>query len=632
MSEEIEIEVERSEATSGALEEMRNLASEYGGAYEEPESHRGSFGRTLFDSAQSEDGSVTVVMPHEELDAVPGQSLVRIISRPDSDEERREYIGAVIAGPFAEPDGMRADAPGLVISAVNRAIMMPRYHGRAQVALLGEMINGRLVPPRFRPKPNSPTWVVPDNEMTDILGLHGDMRLGLAEGHDNVEIKVPSDKKSVLGRHMGVLGTTGGGKSTTVTTFINECQKAGVAVVLFDTEGEYTTVNQPTDDADMLTALAERGLSEAGIENTHVFHLNGRECSNPQHDSVTPFSLRLANISPWALKEILELNDAQEERLLRAYEMTKELMRELRVFPRDNSPAELAKQQEINEFERGWPRMTLAHLEYVVQTVVSIHESQNQEPSYLSATGFVGNWDAVRRKVFSVYGSIDRNSGERSEDRVSLGAGGGPSWKRLLSRIARIRRLAVFDVEDMALNYQEMLEPGRVNIIDLSDLENTDVRNLAIAEILRGVQMMQDLKYRNCAEHGQTPNMVNIIIEEAHEFLSVHRIKNMPIMREQVERIAKRGRKRYLGLTFVTQLPQHLPDQIMALLNNWVIHKISDGSVINRLKNSVHGLDNSVWKLVPGLAAGQAVVSFTHMKRPLITSIDASPAKLRMVD
>ena len=55
-----------------------------------------------------------------------------------------------------------------------------------------------------------------------------------------------------------------------------------------------------------------------------------------------------------------------------------------------------------------------------------------------------------------------------------------------------------------------------------------------------------------------TPTM--IFIEEAHEFLSAQRIRSMPVLFEQVARIARRGRERWLGLVFVTQLPQHLPD------------------------------------------------------------------------
>lgn len=100
----------------------------------------------------------------------------------------------------------------------------------------------------------------------------------------------------------------------------------------------------------------------------------------------------------------------------------------------------------------------------------------------------------------------------------------------------------------------------------------------------------------------------------------------------QVARTAKRGRKRWLGLVFVTQLPQHLPEQALGLVNNWVIHKITDANVIGRLKRSIWGLDEAQWRSVPSLAQGQAVVSFTSMTRPLTVAIDPSPSHVHMTD
>jgi len=122
------------------------------------------------------------------------------------------------------------------------------------------------------------------------------------------------------------------------------------------------------------------------------------------------------------------------------------------------------------------------------------------------------------------------------------------------------------------------------------------------------------------------------VIEEAHEFLSAERIDKMPILFQQVARIAKRGRKRWLGLVFVTQLPQHLPAQVFGLVNSYVLHKITDPQVVSTLRRTVSGIDDSLWKRLPGLAPGQAIVSFPHMTRPLLVSIDPTPAKLRLVD
>jgi hypothetical protein len=123
-----------------------------------------------------------------------------------------------------------------------------------------------------------------------------------------------------------------------------------------------------------------------------------------------------------------------------------------------------------------------------------------------------------------------------------------------------------------------------------------------------------------------------VVIEEAHEFLSSERIKQMPVLFQQVARIARRGRKRWLGMVFVTQLPQHLPDEVLGLINNFILHKIADAGVINRLRRSIGGIDEGLWSRLPSLAPGQAIVTTTSMARPLLVAIDPTPCKLRMVD
>ena len=67
----------------------------------------------------------------------------------------------------------------------------------------------------------------------------------------------------------------------------------------------------------------------------------------------------------------------------------------------------------------------------------------------------------------------------------------------------------------------------------------------------------------------------------------------MPALREQLVKIARRGRKRYLGLTFVTQSPNDLPDEVLSVVNNWVMYKL-DEPVIRRLKSFVPNADESL--------------------------------------
>jgi hypothetical protein len=207
------------------------------------------------------------------------------------------------------------------------------------------------------------------------------------------------------------------------------------------------------------------------------------------------------------------------------------------------------------------------------------------------------------------------------------------SWKTLAGKLHQLQRLNMFDVgPNPGVSYGSLLVPGRVSVIDLSDTDSPQLNNLVIADILRGLQQAQELRYQRANEREQPVTPVLIIIEEAHEFLSTSRISQMPVLFEQVARIAKRGRKRWLGLVFVTQLPQHLPNEVLGLLNNFIIHKIADGSVISRLQRAVGSIDESLWNRVSRLAPGQALVSFSNFTRPLMVAVDPAPMKRLLVE
>lgn len=596
---------------AGTMEAVERDIEEAGGEYEEGPEYEGAVGRTMFDTPYSEDGTVTVLMPKENIEDVPRQSLVRIKSVDDG----RSYLGAVVKGPFAEPDGLRADSPILVSVTVRGVVLQPKHHGRVQVGVLGEELDdGAVVPPRRRPLPNSPVFVLDGPETAHVLGTGGNVRLGVADGHEDIEVCAPADSKVVFPRHVGILGTTGGGKSTTVSGQVAQLQKVKSAVVLFDTEGEYTAIHQPTDDEQMKLALKRRGLKPEGVADTHVYHLVGKETANPAHPDVRQFRLDFAELSPYAFKEILGFTDAQETRFFQAYEACKRLLADLGIYPQRGNRTEERAALELDELETGYPRMTLSQLLDVGGAILHRVMGTEGDPR--------------------IFNDVFKNNRGRFDGRVaSVQTDSAASWRVLMGKLWRLHKLNVFDNRKAnSVDYRAMLQPGRVTIIDLSDMESTEVRNMVIAQILKGIQRQQDRNYQVARKANKRPTPTMIFIEEAHEFLSAQRIRSMPVLFEQVARIARRGRKRWLGLVFVTQLPQHLPDEVLGLINNWVLHKIGDSNVVSRLRRSIGGVDDSLWSTLPNLAPGQAVVSFSNLSRPLMVAIDPTPCKLLMVD
>jgi uncharacterized protein len=584
-------------------------SAQAGGEWELPQKYEGSIGRTMFDTPSSKDGTITVLLPKENIDTLPNQALVRIESAPDD----RTYLGAVTEGPFAEPDGLRADATPMVISTVQGGLLMPKYHGRVQVEVIGERLQGgAIIPPRRRPKPNSPVFVLDANETGSVLRLDGDMRIGLAEGFDDLSVNVQSTSKNVFPRHLGILGTTGGGKSTTVSGLLSKAQEQRMAVIIIDTEGEYCAMNEPTEDPVMIQSLNRLGMKARGVSNTRIYHLVGRETRNPKHPNLTPFSLRFSEPSPYAIQEILDLNDAQSERFFKAYEITKLAMERLGIWPR--TADDKKRLFELDELDSGYPEMKVDHLYDIVAQIAAM---KNNDPDpYLQTPTFSANRDQLK-------GIINQ---AQTQSNV-------PSWRKVQGKLGQVKRLKIFDsAQARPLDYTSMVRPGAVSIIDLSDTDSPYVRNLVIAELLRSIQIVQDANYLDAIQEGRQPTATSIFIEEAHEFLSVQRIKQMEVLFQQVARIARRGRKRWLGLVFISQMPQHLPDEVLSLINNWILHKITDVNVVNRLKRSIGGINESLWRQLPSLAPGQAIASFATHARPILVGVDPTPCKLLMVE
>jgi len=159
----------------------------------------------------------------------------------------------------------------------------------------------------------------------------------------------------------------------------------------------------------------------------------------------------------------------------------------------------------------------------------------------------------------------------------------------------------------------------------------------SVLQAHRGFPLLLDLADRVCAASFGGDSLrgpLDVAYTEAGTPLRylAERATQMPVLFQQVARIAKRGRKRWLGLVFVTQLPQHLPRQLFGLVNSYVLHKISDPQVVSTLERTVPGIDAGLWRRLPGLAPGQAIVAFPHLARPLLVAVDPAQAQLRLVD
>src|SRR5690606_27652960 len=115
--------------------EFDATAEQLGGPYTPRPETAGAVGHTHFHGPSAEDGTVTVLIEKKNMDRLPSQAMVRIKSLDDHGQLQRTYLGAVVKGPFAEPDGIPVNSPLLEQNTVQGSRLLARYHGRAHVQL-----------------------------------------------------------------------------------------------------------------------------------------------------------------------------------------------------------------------------------------------------------------------------------------------------------------------------------------------------------------------------------------------------------------------------------------------------------------------------------------------------------------
>ena len=148
------------------------------------------------------------------------------------------------------------------------------------------------------------------------IGTSGDITLGRLVGQKDVRISIDSN---TLTRHIGIFGTTGSGKSNCLQVIAEEATKAGQGVLIFDIEGEYVRMNEPSDELHSL--LTEFGDKPEGVRDLKVYVPAQNSSLNPD---AKKFGIPLADIDLEIFSEVLGLSAFERVYLFEVARKTKD--------------------------------------------------------------------------------------------------------------------------------------------------------------------------------------------------------------------------------------------------------------------------------------------------------------------
>jgi DNA helicase HerA-like ATPase len=523
-----------------------------------------------FDGAPGDNNEVEIIVPHDRLSQLRRGQYVLLSS--DATGSTRHYLARIIRGPYYVPDAVSKDsafARASILQA-DEVKFRPDYHGVCKAEVLGELPDAdslSVMGSFSRPVPQTAVVPLSPDRIKHLLGLDGDMYLGKLTGYPEVRVHFKSTNKAVLPRNLGVFGTVGSGKTNTSQVLIEEAAQAGFAVIVLDVEGEYVEMDKPSGEAKNKPALRKKmeeyAIEASGLKNLQVFHCTGTE---PQRADSKEIGIRFANISPYVLAELLELSDVQHDLFLELY---------LGLERKAGSKPKKSKGM-----------------------VASLGDDETRTSSGVSLADVIG-------------GIEDKLADEDTKGKVS--------WSVLLRKFKRLERYGIFDSDNDLGDYSSLMKPQLVSVFDLSGSQNVVINNVLISDILRG------LFQKKVGDKDRRLPPTLVVIEEAHTFVSKDNVKRMEETLDILRDISRRGRKRWLGLCFISQQPSHLPPEIYELCNTKVVHQTTGGKNLNALKDSAGGVNEAIWDEVPVLGQGRCLIISPQFRHPVLC--DVRPCK-----
>lgn len=525
-----------------------------------------AIGFVNFDSGVGSNNEVEIRVPFLKLNELSRGKYVII----PYETEGYFYLARLTRGPFYTPDAVTRDSAFAKASIVQAGDIefIPDYHGMCFCELIGlfHFNSSHVSGAQTGPHPKSPVYALPPDKIQELLKLKGNMYLGQLSGYEGIRVYVDGNSKVVLPRNVGIFGTVGSGKTNSSQVLIEEAVSAGWSVIVLDVEGEYISMDKPNSEILNNPGLKKKAeqyqIKPEGLNSFQVYHPAG---TDSKRNSSLEFSVPFGSLSPYELSAIMGMNETQEDRFIDLW---------------DRQVAEILSSSKPKQKANQWKK--------IEQT------DNHDEPDYPELT---------------IESLLNRLNEEVKEQKGSSKA----SWlvvKRLLNRL---RRFGIFDSTDDLIEIPSLLKPGKASVFDLSNSYTVQVNNIVIAYLLRKIF---DQKIKN----PDLPPTI-IFIEEAHTFVSKENASKMEALMDRLREVTRRGRKRWLGLCFISQQPSHLPEEIFELCNTKIIHQTTGARNLNALRTSGGNVNEAIWDDVPTLGQGRSIIISPQFQHPIMTNM-----------
>lgn len=405
------------------------------------------------------------------------------------------------------------------------------------------------------------------------------------------DITLSLDPESIFGRHCAIIGTTGGGKSFTVSNLLEELLKNSGKAILFDATGEYKTLaKEYKDKIDSYTFIPEVVTAATVADKRITFHYTNLNIEdlflmlNPSEQTQKPLLLE-------AIKSLKLVKLVNEEE-------TKVVNIKNGVLIKQNqqkNPIRSLLKKYSDQINSPKADFDFSNLENQIwnECVTSFETDSWGKPDNRMR-------DYAAALILRINNLLTGDTGKLNKQLFGMG-----------------------EIPNSSINVKNIIESfvsSDKNILRIS-FENVPFES-NIREVL--VNAIGRLLLNQSRKGKYKENPLILFIDEAHQFINktVFSETGGSSQLTSFDNIAKECRKLGLYLCLSTQMPRDIPIGTLSQIGTFFVHRIINEHDRGIVEKATANINKEALSYLPILSAGEVLVISVDLPMPIVMKIN----------
>lgn len=455
------------------------------------------------------------------------------------------------------------------------------------IVLAGEQVGKRFERGVTQyPTTGDKVHLVTINDLDIIYGGYEDsnsITVGNISVSESLDAKIDLDK--LISRHCAIVGSTGSGKSNSVSVLLESIAKRNFPssrILVIDPHGEY---------------------NDALSKYSRVIETNPKEVENklyipfwalPFNELMKIFSGTISDANREYIRE-----KVVEAKIASANENKLDVPKESITA---DSPIPFSIKQlwfELDDFERQ-TYLERAKPETITEKIQNGDADKLKSNLYQPASAGGGS-PFLNNQAKGIMGFLDSVRNRLNDSSYNFLFNPGDFTPNLKGKIKS-------DIDSLFMDW--LGNPLPITILDLSGIPSEIMSSIS-GTLLKIIY--DGLFWGVNTKVGGKNQPLLIVLEEAHSYLKAgeHSISS-----RTVQMIAKEGRKYGVGLLLVTQRPSELDETVLSQCGTMIALRMNNSKDRGHIRSAVQDELQSMVDLLPSLRTGEALISGEAVKIP----------------